>query len=130
MEIKYNDLSCTTVAMTQVGELNEDTKTEVSGYNSHGIKNHLVIGNTPIDTQPWATNLGYVLEIGLMRSVHAVRMCKSVYITRRCIRKINLKNCININIITCVSKLNTDTPHYIAAFLTRKPFSIPVRHIT
>ena len=37
-----------------------DKKTELIEYNSNGLNqnNHLVIGNTVIDTQPCVTNLG------------------------------------------------------------------------
>ena len=71
-----------------------DKKTELIEYNSNGLNqnNHLVIGNTVIDTQPCVTNLGCVLDVGLVMSGHAARMCKSAYHHLRCIRKI--KNCI------------------------------------
>ena len=52
----------------------------------------LVIGNTVIDTQPCVTNLGCVLDFGLVMSGHAARMCKSAYHHLGCIRKI--RNCI------------------------------------
>ena len=38
------------------------------------------------------TNLGCVLDVGLVMSGHAVHMCKSAYHHLRCIRKI--RNCI------------------------------------
>ena len=71
-----------------------DKKTELIEYNSNGLNqnNHLVIGNTVIDTQTCVTNLGCVLDVGLVMSGHAARMCKSAYHHLRCIRKI--RNCI------------------------------------
>ena len=61
--------------------------TELIEYNSNGLNqnNHLVIGNTVIDTQPCVTNLGCVLDVGLVMSGHAARMCKSAYHYLRCI---------------------------------------------
>ena len=71
-----------------------DKKTELIEYNSNSLNqnNHLVIGNTVIDTQPCVTNLGCVLDVGLVMSGHAARMCNSAYHHLRCIRKI--RNCI------------------------------------
>ena len=65
-----------------------DKKTELIEYNSNGLNqnNHLVIGNTVIDTQTCVTNLGCLLD--LVMSGHAARMCKSAYHHLRCIRKI------------------------------------------
>ena len=71
-----------------------DKKTALIEYNSNDLNqnNNLVIGNTVIDTQPGVTNLGCVLDIGLVMSGHATLMCKSAYHHLRCIRKI--RNCI------------------------------------
>ena len=44
------------------------------------------------------TNLGYVLDVGLVMSGHAARMWKSAYHYLRCIRKI--KNCIPMEACT------------------------------
>ena len=73
-----------------------DKKTELIEYNSNGLNqnNDLVIGNTVIDTQPCVTNLGCVLDVGLVMSSYAARMCKSAYHHLRCIRKI--RNCIHM----------------------------------
>ena len=66
--------------------------------NSNGLNqnNHLVIGNTVIDTQSCVTNLCCVLDVGLVMSGHAARMCKSAYHHLHCIRKI--RNCIPIEV--------------------------------
>ena len=60
-----------------------DKKTELIEYNSYGLNqnNHLVIGNTVIDTQPCVTNLGCVLDDSLVMSGHAARMCNPHIIT-------------------------------------------------
>ena len=69
-------------------------KTELIEYSSNGLNqnNHLVIGNTVIDTQPCVTNLGCVLDVGRVMLGHAAHMCKYAYNHLRCIRKI--RNCI------------------------------------
>ena len=58
-----------------------DKKRELNEYNSNGLNqnNHLVIENTVIDTQPCVTKLCCVLDVGLLMSGHAARMCKSAY---------------------------------------------------
>ena len=68
-----------------------DRKTALIEYNSNGLNqnNHLVI-----DTQPCVTNLGCVLDVGLVMSGHAARMCESVYHHLCCIRKIG--DCIHM----------------------------------
>ena len=68
--------------------LMNDKKTELIEYNSNGLKqnHHVAIGNTLIDTQPRVTNLVCVLDVDIMMSGHAARMCKSAYYHLRCIR--------------------------------------------
>ena len=58
-----------------------DKKTELIEYTSNDLNqnNHLVIGNRLIDTQPCVTNFGCVLDVGLVMSGHAARMCKYAY---------------------------------------------------
>ena len=71
-------------------------KTELIEYTSYGLNqnNHLVIGNTIIDTQPCVTNLGCVLDVGFVMSGHVACMCKSAYHHLRCIRTI--QHCIHM----------------------------------
>ena len=71
-----------------------DKNTELIEYNSNGLhqNNNLVIGNTVIDIQQCETNLGCDLDVGLVVSGYAARMCKSAYHHVRCIGKI--RNCI------------------------------------
>ena len=73
-----------------------DKKTELIEYNSNGLNqnNHLVISNTVIDIQPCVTNLGCVMDVGLVMSGHVARMWISAYHHLRCIRKI--RNCIHM----------------------------------
>ena len=73
-----------------------DKKTELFKYNSNGLNqnNHLAIGNTIIDTEACVTNLSCVLDVGLVMSRHAARMCIAAYHHLRCIRKI--KHCIHM----------------------------------
>ena len=54
-----------------------DKKTELIKYTSDGLKqNHyLVIGNTPIDNESCAKNLGCVLDVGLVMLGDADCMC-------------------------------------------------------
>ena len=55
-----------------------DTKTEPNEYHSNGVNqnNHLVIGNTVIDTQPCVTNLGCVLDVGFVMAEAMQLACK------------------------------------------------------
>ena len=66
----------------------------IKRQNSNGLNqnNNLVIGNTLIDTQPCVTNLGSVLDVGLVMSGHAVHMSKLAYHHLRCIRE--MRSCI------------------------------------
>ena len=51
-------------------------KTEIIEYNTNGLNknNHLVIGNTVIDTQPCVTNLGCGLDVDLVMAGYASHM--------------------------------------------------------